>query len=98
VEGAIAFTGDRPGAFEIFNLGESDTVSLSRLVELISASLGIEARIERFPPQPGDVQQTYADISRARTMLGYRPVTRIEEGVPRFIEWFSDGRASGNPG
>jgi len=90
VEGAIAFLGEQPGAFEIVNLGESDAVELSRLVRLISESLGVEPRIERQPVQPGDVEITYADISKATRLFGYAPSTRIEDGIPRFVEWFRE--------
>jgi UDP-glucuronate 4-epimerase len=88
VEGAIGYTAANPGCFEVVNLGESDTVSLSRLIELLGSALGVTPLIDRRPPQPGDVEQTYADISRARSLLGYDPRTRIEEGIPRFVEWF----------
>ena len=88
VLGAIRYTGEHPGAFEIVNLGESRTVSLSRLVELLSGALGVEPRIERLPPQPGDVERTFADVSKARWLLGYDPRVQVEEGIPRFVEWF----------
>ena len=88
VEGAIGYAASHPGAFELFNLGESDTVPLSRLVELLGAALGVEPVLHRLPAQPGDVRQTLADVSRARAMLGYSPRVRIEEGIPRFVEWF----------
>ncbi|MDQ3744747.1 MAG: GDP-mannose 4,6-dehydratase [Acidobacteriota bacterium] len=75
-------------AFEIINLGESRTVSLSELIALLERGLGREALIERRPTQPGDVPQTFADISKARRLLGYDPQTPIEEGIRRFVEWF----------
>ena len=92
VEGAIAFAAANPGCFELFNLGESDTVPLSRLVELLAAALGTEPVLRRLPAQPGDVEQTFADVSRARARLGYAPRVRIEEGIPRFVEWFRGSR------
>ncbi|MGH7477582.1 MAG: NAD-dependent epimerase/dehydratase family protein [Longimicrobiales bacterium] len=73
--------------FEIINLGESRTTSLRRLIELIATSLGSEPRIQRLPPQPGDVQRTFADVAKARRLLGYRPTTPVEDGIPRFLEW-----------
>lgn len=88
VEGAIAFLEEHPDAFEIVNLGESETVELSRLIRLIADALGVEPEIRELPPQPGDVERTYADISKARRLLGYQPTTPIEEGIPRFVEWF----------
>lgn len=77
-----------PGAFEIVNLGESVTTPLSRLVELIASELGIEPRLRRLPHQPGDVQRTYADVSRARELLGYDPRTSMQQGITSFIDWF----------
>ncbi|MFQ5690469.1 MAG: GDP-mannose 4,6-dehydratase [Gemmatimonadota bacterium] len=88
IEGAIAYLEAHPDAYEIVNLGESDTVELSRLIDLIARELGVEPTIERLPPQPGDVERTFADITRARALLGYHPETRIEEGIPRFVQWF----------
>ncbi len=74
--------------FEIFNLGESRTVELRYLISLIEKNLGKKARIDQKPAQPGDVPVTYADISKARRMLGYEPKVRIEEGIRRFVEWY----------
>jgi UDP-glucuronate 4-epimerase len=88
VERAIGYALAHPGCHEVFNLGESDTVTLSRLIDLLSGALGVEPRLRRLPPQPGDVERTCADISRARALLGYAPTTRIEDGIPRFVEWF----------
>jgi UDP-glucuronate 4-epimerase len=88
IEGAMDFLKSNAGAFEILNLGESQTVELSRLIGLISDALGVEPEIDRLPNQPGDVDQTYADISRARRLLGYDPATPIETGIPQFVEWY----------
>ena len=77
---------------EAFNLGESETTELSRLIELLESGLGKKAIIERRPMQPGDVPITYADITKSRELLGYAPTTKIEQGIPKFIEWFR-GRA-----
>jgi UDP-glucuronate 4-epimerase len=77
-----------PREFEIINLGESHTTSLSTLVELIADSLGVKPKLERLPMQPGDVNRTFADVSKARRLLGYQPATPVAAGIPRFIEWF----------
>jgi UDP-glucuronate 4-epimerase len=87
VSGIIACTQKEFG-FEIFNLGESQTVTLSDLIELLEKNLGAKAIIDRQPPQPGDVPITFADINRARKILGYSPSIKIEEGIPLFVEWF----------
>ena len=74
--------------FEIYNLGESQTTSLKELIELIEEALGKKANIEMLKWQPGDVSTTYADISKAREMLGYQPKVKMEEGIRRFVEWY----------
>lgn len=74
--------------YEIFNLGESQTVELNELIALLEKNLGRRAVIERHPMQPGDVPQTFADISKARELLGYDPQTGIEEGIRKFTDWF----------
>src|SRR6267143_611200 len=89
VDGVIACTQKEFG-YEIFNLGESQTVTLSRLIELLEKHLGKKAIIDRQPVQPGDVPITYADISKARKHLGYNPRVKIEEGIPMFVEWFKN--------
>ena len=73
---------------EIFNLGESETTELRRLVELLEENLGMKAIVDWQPMQPGDVPITYADISKAKQLLNYNPTTKIEEGIPKFVEWF----------
>lgn len=74
--------------FEIINLGESQTVELRELIELLEENLGKKAIIERRPMQPGDVPQTFADITKARELLNYNPQTKIEEGIKKFTDWF----------
>ena len=74
--------------YEVINLGGSRTVSLSELIALLERELGQKAVIDRRPTQPGDVPRTYADVSKARRLLGYDPRTPIEEGIRRFVEWF----------
>jgi UDP-glucuronate 4-epimerase len=74
--------------YEVINLGESRTVELRELISLIESTLGQTAKIDRQPMQPGDVPQTFADISKARRLLNYNPQTQIEEGIKKFVEWF----------
>jgi UDP-glucuronate 4-epimerase len=80
--------------YEVINLGESETTELSRLIELLEGSLGRKAIMDRQPMQPGDVPLTYADISKARKLLGYDPQTKIEQGIPKFVEWFTASRSA----
>ncbi len=79
---------DRPLGYEVINLGEEETITLQDLIRLIEKNLEKEAKIERLPEQPGDVPVTYADISRARNLLEYDPSVKIEDGIPKFIEWY----------
>ena len=83
IEGALG----RDDGFEVYNIGESRTVALSELVSLLEKNLGKTAKVKHLPEQPGDVKRTYADISKARANLGYRPGTAIEDGIARFSDW-----------
>ncbi len=74
--------------YEIINLGESKTVKLTELISLIEENLQKKAIIEWLPDQPGDVPVTFADIGKARRLLGYAPCVDIKEGTGRFVEWF----------
>ncbi len=87
VDGVMACTKKEFG-FQIFNLGESETVSLSQMVELLEGTLGKKAIIDRQPPQPGDVPLTFADVSKAREHLGYDPKVKFARGIQLFSEWF----------
>jgi UDP-glucuronate 4-epimerase len=89
VDGVMACT-QRTFGYQVFNLGESQTVRLSYLITLLEQALGKKAIVDRQPIQPGDVPITYADISKAKVGLGYCPRVKIEEGIPRFVEWFRD--------
>ena len=75
---------------EVFNLGESETTELSRLIDLIENAVGNKAIIDRQPMQPGDVPVTFADISKARRLLNYDPHTKIETGIPNFVAWYQN--------
>lgn len=74
--------------YEIFNLGESHVVSLKEMVETIENALGKKAILDIQPMQPGDVDKTYADISKAKSMIGYDPQTNFSEGIRKFVEWY----------
>ena len=74
--------------FDVFNLGESETIQLKDLIAAIENALGKKAKINQLPEQPGDMPLTCADISKARKLLGYNPKTKFSEGLPKFIDWF----------
>ena len=79
---------------DVFNLGESQTTTLTELIHAIEHTLGKRAVIHTLPDQPGDVPLTYADISKARSLLGYNPTTKIREGIPKFVDWYLHLRRS----
>lgn len=87
---AVDWTTAPESALEIVNLGESRTTRLDALVALIARAVGKEARLERLPAQPGDVRRTCADVRKAARVLGYRPTTAVEDGIPRFVRWFEE--------
>src|SRR5438067_10925441 len=82
---ALKYDGSR---YDIFNLGESDTIQLKELISAIEKALGKKAKVNRLPEQPGDMPLTCADISKARRLLGYNPATPFTDGLPRFADWF----------
>ena len=97
IAGVHAAIGYDDTDYEAINLGESRTVELSELISLLEKELHQKAEIDRQPLQPGDVPQTYADITKARRLLGYDPRTQIEEGMHRFVEWFRSSKSGGMP-
>jgi UDP-glucuronate 4-epimerase len=75
---------------QVLNLGAGRMVSVNELVELLAGTMGVEPNIERAPAQPGDVPRTWADISRAREVIGYEPKVSIKEGLSRFVAWYRE--------
>ena len=92
IQGVMASLGYEGPLFDIFNLGENETIQLKDLIVAIEETLGRRATINQLPEQPGDVPLTCADISKARRLLGYQPTTPLRLGLPRFVEWFHQAR------
>jgi UDP-glucuronate 4-epimerase len=88
IQGVVAALKYDGARWDIFNLGENETVQLKDLIKAIEAAVGRKAKINQLPEQPGDVPLTCADISKARRLLGYDPKTKLRDGLPRFVEWF----------
>jgi UDP-glucuronate 4-epimerase len=88
IQGTVAALKYSGPLFDIFNLGENDTIQLKDLISGIEKALGKEAKINQLPEQPGDMPLTCADISKAKKLLGYNPKTKFEDGLPRFVDWF----------
>jgi UDP-glucuronate 4-epimerase len=92
VSGLIALKDIKVG-FEIFNLGNSNVVSLKELISVIENATGKAAKINWMPDQPGDVPITYSDISKAADFFGYNPKTNIEQGIKKFVQWYNETNA-----
>ncbi|HUU68852.1 MAG TPA: NAD-dependent epimerase/dehydratase family protein, partial [Planctomycetota bacterium] len=88
--GGIRSAMERDYPFEIFNLGNSNPITVNELVALLEKHMGITARIVRKPVQPGDVPVTYADIRHTVEKLDYRVTTPIDAGIGKFVEWFKN--------
>lgn len=76
--------------WRIYNIGNSEPVPLMRYIRIFEACLGVQAKLELLPLQPGDVTETAADITRLDEAVGFRPATPVEEGVRRFVDWYRD--------
>jgi UDP-glucuronate 4-epimerase len=94
IQGTMAALKYDGAMFDVFNLGESDTIQLKDLIAAIEKALGKKAKINKLPEQPGDMPLTCADISKARKLLGYDPKTKFDDGLPRFVDWFLKSRAA----
>ena len=73
---------------EVFNLGNNKSENLMDMIKIIEEELNSKAKIQFYDMQPGDVRNTFADISHAKELLGYSPKIAIEEGIPKFIDWY----------
>ena len=94
IQGTMAALKYDGAMFDVFNLGESETIQLKDLIAAIEKVLGKRAKINQLPEQPGDMPLTCADISKARKLLGYNPRTKFEDGLPRFVDWFLKSRGA----
>ncbi len=92
VQGIIGAMDYTASDFEIINLGNNYTVSLKEMISAIETVTGKKAVLEQHPDQPGDVPRTYADITKARKLLGYNPQTQFEEGLKKFYHWFLENK------
>jgi UDP-glucuronate 4-epimerase len=93
VAGVIA-AADKELEFEIINLGNNKPISLNDFIAIVEKLVGKKAIINELPMQPGDVDTTYADISKAKKLLGYNPKTSFENGMKEFVEWYKQNRSS----
>ncbi|MFC1662964.1 GDP-mannose 4,6-dehydratase [Patescibacteria group bacterium] len=91
IDGVLA-TLDKNFGFKIINLGNSNTVTLNEFINIVESALGKKAKIKQLPMQPGDVNQTYSDITKAKQLLNFNPQTGFADGMNKFIKWYKDNR------
>ena len=91
VSGAVAAL-DKVFGFEVFNLGNSNPVELNSFIGIVENLLGKKAKINNIPAPPTELPITYADVSKAKEMLGYEPKVKVEEGMKRFVEWYQENK------
>jgi UDP-glucuronate 4-epimerase len=89
VRGAIDYTAS---SYEVINLGNNQTLTLLEMIHGLEAALGVKARLNWQPEQPGDVPQTWANVDKARRLLGYEPRTGYDAGVKTFVNWMKESR------
>ncbi len=89
-----AWQGDMPdpatstAPYRVFNIGNSDPVELMRYIKALESALGVPAKLELLPMQPGDVPATAADVRALESAVGFRPATSVEDGIAKFVEWY----------
>jgi UDP-glucuronate 4-epimerase len=93
IEGAMRYLERSPGAYEVVNLGGARTITLRNMIIHVATALGVSPQIQAVDEQAGDVRRTYADVSKAERLFGYRPSVTFEEGTRRFADWFLSERA-----
>ena len=89
---SFKYTEENENVYEILNIGESEPITLSEMIEVIEKVVGKKAIIDRLPMQPGDVDRTYADITKAKQLIGYDPKTSFEEGIRNFVNWYKENK------
>ena len=90
IDRACKYALENKDVYEILNIGNSSPISLKEMINIIGKTLNVRPKINQLPMQPGDVERTYADISKAKRLIGYEPKTSFEEGIKKFVEWYKD--------
>ncbi len=93
VDGIVAIINKKELGYELYNLGGDNPTTLMNFIRMIESHLGKKAKLKMLPMQPGDVKETFADISKARRELGFSPKVKIDEGVKIFLDWFLQNKA-----
>ena len=86
------YTMNNENVYEILNLGNSSPVSLKEMINTIGKAVGVEPKINQLPMQPGDVERTYADVSKAKALIEYEPKTSFEQGIQNFVNWYKENQ------
>lgn len=89
---SLKYVEENDDVYEILNLGESEPVTLNQMIATIEEVVGKKAIIDRKPMQPGDVDRTYADITKAKQLIGYNPKTSFKEGIQNFVSWYLENK------
>ena len=89
---SIKYLENNNPVYEILNLGESEVVTLDKMLSVLEDTIGKKAHKKMLPMQPGDVQKTNADITKAKSLIGYEPTTNFQNGIKKFVEWFLGNR------
>ena len=90
IDRACKYSLDNKNVYEILNIGNSSPISLKEMINTIARTIGVKAKIKQLPMQPGDVERTYADITKAKKIIGYEPKTTFEEGIKKFVHWYKE--------
>lgn len=88
IENSIKYVETNTNVYDILNIGNSSPVTLKEMINTIAKVLNVKPKIEQFPMQPGDVDRTFADISKAKKLIKYEPKTSFEDGIKKFIQWY----------
>lgn len=88
IEKSIEYVNNNNNVYEILNLGNSSPVSLKEMINTIAEVLNKTPKIQELPMQPGDVERTFADISKAKKLIGYEPKTSFKQGIENFVKWY----------
>lgn len=90
IEKSCDYVLNNQNVYEILNLGNSSPTTLKEMIETVGNVLGKEPKIKQLPMQPGDVDRTFADVSKAKSLIGYEPKTTFEEGIRKFVKWYKE--------
>ncbi len=90
IKQSINYVSKKENVYEIINLGNSSPITLKEMINIIGEVLNITPNIKELPMQPGDVERTYADIKKAKELLGYEPKTTFKEGIKKFVDWYKN--------